>query len=55
MKKKKEEEEREVLPVSSDSWATHPGMFSAVGGFGNKNVFERLEVLSKEEEEEDPE
>lgn len=52
---KEERKEREVLPVSSDSWATHPGMFSAVGGFGNKNVFERLEVLSKEEEEEDPE
>lgn len=47
-----EKEEREVLPVSSDPWATHPGMFSAAGGFGNKSVFERLEALSKEKEEE---
>ena len=46
-------EEREVLPVSSDPWATHPRMFPAVGGFGNKSVFERLEALSREEEEED--
>lgn len=48
-----EKEEREVLPVSSDLWVTHPGMFSAAGGFGNKSVFERLEALSKEEGEED--
>ena len=50
-----EKEEREVLPVSSVLWVTHPGMFSAAGGFGNKSVFERLEALSKEEGEEDPE
>lgn len=50
-----EKEEREVLPVFSDPWATHSGMLSVMGGFGNKSVFERLEALSKEEGEEDPE
>lgn len=50
-----EKEEREVLPVSSDPWATHPGMFSAAGGFGNKSVFDRLEALSRKEGEEEPE
>lgn len=30
-------------------------MFSAAEGFGNKSVFERLEALSREEEEEEPE
>lgn len=46
-----EKEERGALPVSSEAGVAHPGMFPAMGGFGNKNVFERLEALSREEEE----
>lgn len=47
-----EKEEREVLPISSDPWTAHSEMFPAMGGFGNKSVFERLEALSKEEDSE---
>lgn len=44
---------KEELPVSSEPWTTHSGMFPVMGGFGNKNVFDRLEALSREEGEED--
>lgn len=49
------EEKKEMFPVSGEPWTAHPGMFSAVGGFGNKSVFDRLEALSREEEEEESE
>ena len=45
-----EKEERGALPVSSEACVTHPGMFPAMGGFGNRNVSDRLEALSREEE-----
>ena len=48
-----EKEERGALPVPGEAWVAHPGMFSAAGGFGNRNVFDRLEALNREEEEED--
>lgn len=49
-----EKEERGALPVSSEACVTHPGMFPAMEGFGNRNVFDRLEALSREEEEKEP-
>ena len=49
------EEKEETFPVSNEPWTAHSGMFSAAGGFGNKSVFDRLEALSREEEEEESE
>ena len=49
------EEKEEMFPASGEPWTAHPGMFSAAGGFGNKSVFDRLEALSREAEEEEPE
>lgn len=49
------EDKEEMFPASGEPWTAHPGMFSVAGGFGNKSVFDRLEALSREEEEEKPE
>lgn len=49
------EDKEEMFPASGEPWTAHPGMFSVAGGFGNKSVFDRLEALSREEEEEEPE
>lgn len=45
-----EKEERETLPVFSESWKAPFEMLPVMGGFGNKNVFERLEALRREKE-----
>ena len=45
------EEKEEMFHTSGEPWTAHPGMFSAAGGFGNKSVFDRLEALSRGEEE----
>lgn len=49
------EEKEETFHASGKPWTAHPGMFSATGGFGKKSVFDRLEALSREEEEEESE
>ena len=43
-------EEREALPVFSESWKAPSEMLPVMGGFGNRNVFERLEALRREKE-----
>lgn len=46
----KEKEESEVLPVSGEPWKAHSEILPTMSGFGNRNVFDRLEELSKGKE-----